>query len=311
MLSRVVIFAVDWMIDSPLESKVPRMITKTRLQMDALQKRLDLHREGGALVYITRTSQDGGPLNFKITGSMATTGNWSRGLTSRTLTWILIYQSIGNNRGRVWVGDHVRTTSQNGRYVFHLKNVAGPLDVAQSVQRLIGKRPPQQPIFLTTRLPGTRSMRSSQSDQDLSEDLVELVNGDNSPAARTDAYQLILARLGQGKFRSDVLTLWNGACAVTGCKVVDALRASHIRPWRNSDHRQRRDPENGLPLTASLDALFDRGLITFSDAGDMLVSEMIDGADRALFGIPTRLRRRPSPKQKEFLSYHRECVFRP
>jgi hypothetical protein len=63
------------------------------------------------------------------------------------------------------------------------------------------------------------------------------------------------ARVGQGRFRRDLMVLWEGRCAVTGCDVPEALRASHCKPWRDSTHAERLDPTNGLLLSASLDAL--------------------------------------------------------
>ena len=39
------------------------------------------------------------------------------------------------------------------------------------------------------------------------------------------------ARGGQGIFRTTVLQLWNGRCLVTGSTTLDAIRASHVKPW--------------------------------------------------------------------------------
>ncbi|QGQ27026.1 HNH endonuclease [Gimesia benthica] len=75
----------------------------------------------------------------------------------------------------------------------------------------------------------------------------------------TTKEQLILARVGQGQFRKGVLALWNDRCAVTG--TTFAVRASHIKPWRDCSDDERIDPNNGLPLVATLDALFDSYLI--------------------------------------------------
>ncbi|HET9245398.1 MAG TPA: HNH endonuclease signature motif containing protein, partial [Xanthobacteraceae bacterium] len=63
--------------------------------------------------------------------------------------------------------------------------------------------------------------------------------------------------------------------------VEAALRASHIKPWRESSDRERLDPANGLLLTANLDALFNDGLIAFDDEGQMLVSAQLTRKDRS------------------------------
>lgn len=43
--------------------------------------------------------------------------------------------------------------------------------------------------------------------------------------SKTTKEALIDARLGQGKFRADLMQIWNNSCAVTGCKVLKMLRA--------------------------------------------------------------------------------------
>ena len=47
----------------------------------------------------------------------------------------------------------------------------------------------------------------------------------------TTRVALIEARLGQGQFRAGVIERWRGSCAVTGCTLLELLRASHIKPW--------------------------------------------------------------------------------
>ena len=45
---------------------------------------------------------------------------------------------------------------------------------------------------------------------------------------------------------------------------------------------ERLDPNNGILLSALVDRLFDRGLITFKDDGAALVSQRLSPADRKL-----------------------------
>jgi hypothetical protein len=63
---------------------------------------------------------------------------------------------------------------------------------------------------------------------------------------RTTRKALIDARFGQGQFRADVGNLWKSACAVTGCEIAAALRASHIKPWSQSTDKERLDPDMGF-----------------------------------------------------------------
>jgi hypothetical protein len=134
---------------------------------------------------------------------------------------------------------------------------------------------------------------------------LESANEYSGDATQREAY--VLARLGQGLFRRKVLSLWDGRCAVTGCAVEGVLRASHILAWRHSTDVERLDGHNGLPLVATLDALFDRYLISFDHEGSMLVSGSLDEAERNRLGLPMPLRKTPSPKQQVYLEQHRQA----
>lgn len=140
-----------------------------------------------------------------------------------------------------------------------------------------------------------------------SDDLMEIfASKDLGP---TEREQLIAARIGQGKFRDDVLAQWGGRCAVTGSTVLEALRASHIVAWNKASKEEKRDPENGLPLIATLDALFDRHLVSFAEDGTLLLAEALRGKCEQL-GITSemRLQRLPSRKQKDYLATHRSIA---
>lgn len=76
------------------------------------------------------------------------------------------------------------------------------------------------------------------------------------------------ARIGQGKFRADLVANWRKGevCALTGLAVPEMLIASHIKPWRDSSNEERLDPMNGLLLAAHADKLFDRFLMSFEES---------------------------------------------
>jgi predicted restriction endonuclease len=109
-----------------------------------------------------------------------------------------------------------------------------------------------------------------------------------------------------GEFRIALQERWGNQCAVTGCAILDVLRASHIKPWSLSKNRERLDPANGILLAAHIDALFDRGLISFSDSGTMLLSDRIGTQDRMMFRLPRKLRLKPTKAEQQFLAYHRK-----
>jgi len=126
----------------------------------------------------------------------------------------------------------------------------------------------------------------------------------------TEKKALIDARLGQGKFRASLEKRWDGRCAVTGCDQSEILRASHVKPWASSDNKERLNIANGLLLIANLDALFDRGLITFDERGVMQLSNLISLETRRTLGIPSQIRKPLNQKEKSFLEVHRQTKFR-
>ncbi|WP_080434633.1 HNH endonuclease [Burkholderia ubonensis] len=125
------------------------------------------------------------------------------------------------------------------------------------------------------------------------------------PPISTTTKRLIDARLGQGKFRLDLERIWNGRCAVTGCQTKAALRASHIKPWATSTDEERLDGNNGLLLIATLDALFDQLCISFSDAGEMLISKRLPKDEILILGARGRLRKELNVRQLDYISEHR------
>ena len=146
------------------------------------------------------------------------------------------------------------------------------------------------------------------AEQQLAEDLITVAK--RKGIESTTKETLINARVGQGPFREDVLQLWGNCCAVTGSLTLDAIRASHIKPWRESTDDERLDPHNGLPLVASLDALFDAGLISLESSGKMIVSSKLRTAERHIFAIGKKsLTEKPTAKAAKYLAYHRANRF--
>src|SRR5688572_27752801 len=79
--------------------------------------------------------------------------------------------------------------------------------------------------------------------------------GELSVLSETERESVIKARIGQGIFRKQLLEMWEG-CAVTGVKLPQVLRASHIKPWRDSSNSERTNRYNGLLLLPQYDVLF-------------------------------------------------------
>ncbi|OBS97277.1 hypothetical protein A9261_11710 [Vibrio tasmaniensis] len=94
---------------------------------------------------------------------------------------------------------------------------------------------------------------------------------------KTERESLVLSRIGQGKFRQNVINSWgNGeCCALTLTSVREILIASHIVPWSKCESdEQRLDGANGILLCAHIDKLFDAHLLTFIKKGSKYISQL-------------------------------------
>ena len=116
-------------------------------------------------------------------------------------------------------------------------------------------------------------------------------------------------------FRRAVLHAYDETCAVTGWKLINGggraeAEAAHIKPV---EHGGPDSIQNGIALSGTAHWMFDRGLISLSDAGDILLSRGIndrDSVERLIFPdrkarFPRALAHRPHPR---YLHWHRtEC----
>lgn len=84
----------------------------------------------------------------------------------------------------------------------------------------------------------------------------------------------VMTRLNQSVFRKMVLLNYEGKCCLTGLAIPEVLRASHISAW-SDDEKNRLNPENGLCLSATYDAAFDRHLISFDEDYRLILSKRL------------------------------------
>lgn len=159
--------------------------------------------------------------------------------------------------------------------------------------------------------PQLRTRKYIQYDEDIHPDDPDLIHEDldeirkDKTLGTTEKKRLTMARIGQGDFRRRVLGYWRH-CPVTGCGLQCLLRASHIKPWRDSTNSERLDPWNGLLLAPQIDAAFDKGLISFDSHGNLLLSRNFPRSEARKLGIHTRLRISISTKHDRYLRFHRE-----
>lgn len=143
---------------------------------------------------------------------------------------------------------------------------------------------------------------------DAEEEIASLEQGilDDTSLPETTRKAIVKARIGQGLFRRLVVQKY-GCCLITEVEEPALLVASHIKPWRDcwEDSRECLDPENALLLSPTWDRLFDQGFISFTDEGEMLISENLTSETRKALGV-RKLRVELTRGQAAYMTWHRE-----
>ncbi len=144
-----------------------------------------------------------------------------------------------------------------------------------------------------------------------------LINDDLSIASLEGktALREVEVRQNQSVFRKMILSHYNRCCCLTGLPIPEILRASHISEWAK-DKDNRMNPENGLCLSATYDAAFDRHLISFDEDFRLILApslreyytnnafqEYFKRFEGAKITMPIRF-----PPSKILLAKHREMM---
>ena len=130
------------------------------------------------------------------------------------------------------------------------------------------------------------------------------------------ATQLVSRTVRDRQFRVRVLRAYDSRCALTGMKLINGrgraeAQAAHIMPVEVGG------PDvvtNGLALSGTVHWMFDRGLVSLSDAGEILLSRKIndvEGVRKLIHAdgfacLPASRHLRPHPR---YLEWHRRERF--
>lgn len=124
-----------------------------------------------------------------------------------------------------------------------------------------------------------------------------------------DKEALVKIRINQDKFRNSLIQKY-GHCCLCSINNKELLVASHIKPWSKSNKFEKLDPNNGLLLCPNHDKLFDLGLISFTNEGKVLISDILDDINCAYLNITEQTSINVTEENARFLKYHRENVFK-
>jgi len=121
--------------------------------------------------------------------------------------------------------------------------------------------------------------------------------------------QLVLARRGKGIYRLRVEQV-ESQCRLTEVSNNEYLIVSHIKPWRNCSNEEKLDGNNGLLMCPHMGYLFNKGLISFADNGEVKISKYLAPEILGAWNLCKRNVGVFNPEQIKYLSYHRKSVFR-
>jgi len=117
-------------------------------------------------------------------------------------------------------------------------------------------------------------------------------------------------RIGQNQFRKKLITSLR-KCPITGIDDIRVLTASHIKPWTQATNQERLDVSNGFLFSPTFDRLFDRGIISFSNDKNLLVSKSFSEKNLTRLNLKHNqiIQDLPIIGREEYLEYHRNKIF--
>lgn len=124
--------------------------------------------------------------------------------------------------------------------------------------------------------------------------------------------RLLSTRVNHGKLRNRTLKEFDGKCCISALNIPELLVCSHIKPWAESNATEKTDRNNVLLLAANWDSVFDKGLVSIQDDGEIIFSNKLSRDVMKLIGLSKNFKLDASlltPARIEYLSCHRANIF--
>lgn len=132
----------------------------------------------------------------------------------------------------------------------------------------------------------------------------------------TTVEKMVKVRVGQQRFKRDVLNDCGRVCPFTNITDESLLIAGHIKPWAKSNDEEKLDPKNGLLFTPTFDRMFNNGFISFKDDTKLMISPLVSNKTASLLEIRSDMELsipllgNSHKGRRIFMEYHRNFVFR-
>ena len=140
----------------------------------------------------------------------------------------------------------------------------------------------------------------------MEQDSFDLINDPMSGAEQSTA---IMKRV-QNQILKDKLLEHERKCRLCGVMDKRFLNAIHIKPWRVANEAERLDPENAFLFCPNHEVLFEKGFISFSSTGKVLVSPFLAETSRLFMNVQDNFYIKMTAAQVDYIKYHRDKVFK-
>ena len=137
-------------------------------------------------------------------------------------------------------------------------------------------------------------------------ELIDIIK--DNKIINTRKEDIILGRVGQKSFQDKLKLFWKNKCAVTGSTIL--LKAGHIKPWKDSNDKERLDVYNGILMSPNYDQAFDYGYISFNDNGEILIAQNFREELNKINISDTVVVYNFTPFHSKYLEYHRNNIFK-
>ena len=198
-----------------------------------------------------------------------------------------------------------QTTDRNGAPIF---TIAPDFlaDYISSLQPGNSISVPAGPAPLKTRVRSAGTAKHKKRVLKSIESLKAKITGLSS----TEQETVTKARVGQGYFRDLLINKYSCKCALCNISTDSMLTASHIKEWSESTDDEKLDENNGILLCAHHDALFDKHLITFDNAGNAQISPTLTAQERLDLGLTALPSITVTPAMLPYLAVHQSKLRR-
>lgn len=112
-------------------------------------------------------------------------------------------------------------------------------------------------------------------------------------------------------FRKKIIEKYNGECIISHLSIKSALVATHIKSLFLCSDIEKNDGKNGILLSATFSKLFNAGLITFSNKGQLIISNLISEKNREILSIYNKMNTKINLDDVTltYLKYHENYLF--